>query len=484
MKFRKNCILETSIFLMTMVAFNVTLFSYIPAYQSISPHPYLVMVVLMASLYGIREGLVACFFSIPTFILQLMIMDEKSFVSIFASPVNLKIFILLFTTAVVLGEIKEIYNRKEEELSSSLKEARDKLDKLKLKYETVKTAKDELETRIIGQSTSIISLYEATKALESLEIDKIYRALLNLIVKFIGAEKCSLYLVNETEQKLINVATFGWKEAEKARRAQINMDKGILGLVVKNRKPLTIRDIQEDSKLRKIASKNDGWPSTILCTPLKVDGKTMGAVNIEEIPLVKLTASTVRTLSMLVDLASPAIENAFIHQQAKERDIYNPVTNLIKYSYFLRRGEEELRRTIRYNLIFSLLVFEIVSFAELLGGYSKEDKTTVLKTIAKMTTSNVRCVDILSRQEQETRFILLLPLTNPQRGLVVAKRLNDKLAAAPINLKKGKVKITATFGLSGYHSGIKDIEWVINKAVQALEDAKCNNKKIGMEREG
>lgn len=481
MNFRKNCLIESAIFLLVFVAFNIVLFPNIPAYQNVSPHPYLILVILMASLYGIKEGLAACFFSILTFIIQLKMMNNVSLASTLNDFLNLKVFFLLLTAAIVLGEIKEIYNREKEILNISLKEARNKLDKLQLKFKTVKFVKDELETRIIGQSASMFSLYEATKALETLETDRVYSALLNLVVKFIGAKKCSLYLIDKKQNRLINAAVFGWSKAEITKKSQyIEIGQGILGWAAKEGESLTIKDVQENQRLKELAS-GAGAGESMLCVPIKIEDRIIGMINIEEIPFIKLTASAVRTLSILADLVSPAIENAYVYQQAKEKDIYDSDINIIKYSYFFKRSEEEFRRALRYNLTFSLLLFEIHYFADFFKDGSEDDKTTFLRMLVKIITSRIRSVDILSQCEQSGRLILMLPVTDLHGGLTVAEKLIDAFESTPVKLKEIEMGVNVTFGLSGYRQGCENVNMVIEGALRALEKAKNKGKKIGVD---
>ncbi len=98
----------------------------------------------------------------------------------------------------------------------------------------------------------------------------------------------------------------------------------------------------------------------------------------------------------------------------------------------------------------------------------------VLKALTRFLQSHVRHADVLSRYGGE-EFVVLLPQTSAQQACRLAERLREEIAATPINLSHGPIRITVSIGVSSLTAGM-DGEELLRTADAALYRAKQTGK--------
>ena len=88
----------------------------------------------------------------------------------------------------------------------------------------------------------------------------------------------------------------------------------------------------------------------------------------------------------------------------------------------------EVKRSRRYRYPIALLLVDLDRFAERTRGLTAAQRTVALAETLKLLVSGVRDIDV-AVPVAEGRFVVFLPHTGHDGGLVVAERLRDKLKA-------------------------------------------------------
>ncbi len=88
----------------------------------------------------------------------------------------------------------------------------------------------------------------------------------------------------------------------------------------------------------------------------------------------------------------------------------------------------EVKRSRRYRYPIALLLVDLDRFAERTKGLTAAQRTVALAETLKLLVSGVRDIDV-AVPVAEGRFVVFLPHTGHDGGLVVAERLRDKLKA-------------------------------------------------------
>lgn len=123
-----------------------------------------------------------------------------------------------------------------------------------------------------------------------------------------GSNICSLMLVDEKTKELVIRATQSISE-EYNKKPPLKIGEGIAGKVVKENKPITIKDVtkEKEYKYGDIAKK-EGLCS-LLCIPLAVKGKVIGVLNCYTASSHDFTETEIDILTSIANQAAVAIEN-------------------------------------------------------------------------------------------------------------------------------------------------------------------------------
>lgn len=140
--------------------------------------------------------------------------------------------------------------------------------------------------------------------------------IVNKIANYLGSEDCVIYLVNEEEQLLEQVAAYGEKATSKSIKNKITLDigKGIVGSVAKTGKPEIIRDTRLDSRY----VLDDQIRLSEITVPIIYDGRIIGIIDSEHPNESYYTDSQLVTLTNIARLVSLQLYNA-INLDQKEK---------------------------------------------------------------------------------------------------------------------------------------------------------------------
>lgn len=143
------------------------------------------------------------------------------------------------------------------------------------------------------------------------DLDELLELIIDTATRMVQAKASSLLLLDKKTKKLhFKVAT--GEKGEEVMKFEVNLGQGIAGYVAKSGEPLLISDVSKDPRWYKEISESVGFETrSIACVPMKVDGETIGVVEIID----KEDGSPIRnedmiTLTVFAELASKAIGNA------------------------------------------------------------------------------------------------------------------------------------------------------------------------------
>ncbi len=160
-------------------------------------------------------------------------------------------------------------------------------------------------------------------------------------------------------------------------------------------------------------------------------------------------------------------------QQKAYTDYLTEVSNR---GHFMELGEKELSRSLRYEAPLAILMLDIDWFKRINDSYGHKLGDMVLKKLADICRSTLREIDIIGRMGGE-EFAILLPETDQQQGLEVAERLRVAIADMKIPMKDGlPVQITVSIGVASVVSDDDNMDILLNRADEALYQAKKNGR--------
>ena len=213
-----------------------------------------------------------------------------------------------------------------------------------------------IETRFLR----LQKLMEASKIINStLDLDKLLGLILDAAAQSIGADRGTLYLVDDIQKELWSKISQGEDMVE----IRLPVGKGLSGFVAQTGENILIPDAYADPRFNREIDKQTGYRTrNVMCTPLKnKDGKIIGVFQLLNKRDGSFDNDDVNFIDALSAHAAVAIENARIAQEMVQNerlsavgrmasviihDIKNPMGTLRVYAQVMKKksGNEEANK--------------------------------------------------------------------------------------------------------------------------------------------
>ena len=311
------------------------------------------------------------------------------------------------------------------------------------------------------------------------EPDMLYEAILDMSVHLAYAEKGSLMLLEENTSYLTIKAAKGINK-RLLSEIKIRVGEGIAGKVFREGVPLMVDDIERNEKvsLKKRPKYRTG---SFISIPLKIGKETIGVLNLSD----KITGEVFSEedlvlLRSFASYASIALERTMYYSlagQLRGLSITDFLTDLFNRRYFEERFFEELQRSERHNLSFSLVMMDIDDFKLFNDTEGHLAGDEVLKSIANIAKDSLRVIDVIARFGGE-EFAVIMPQTEKDEAFLVAERIRKSVKEhLPRTWKTfPRDNITISVGIATFPDDGKDRKEVIRNSDKALYRAKMEGK--------
>lgn len=175
-------------------------------------------------------------------------------------------------------------------------------------------------------------------------------------------------------------------------------------------------------------------------------------------------------------LQSELAEHKRIHAILEELATRDPLTNLFNRRHFMNLAEREWNRAVRYRRALSVLMLDVDRFKQINDEHGHAVGDKALTTFANVLRSTLRSTEIAGRYGGD-EFVVLLPETTHDSGLLVANRICHAIAGYPINTNSGSIELTPSIGVACIPDrGTKSLSELLNHADQAMYAAKRGGK--------
>jgi diguanylate cyclase (GGDEF)-like protein len=147
------------------------------------------------------------------------------------------------------------------------------------------------------------------------------------------------------------------------------------------------------------------------------------------------------------------------------------LTGVWNRRYLLIVAEQEIKRTQRYNVSFSVLLIDIDHFKKINDTFGHSIGDEVIIFMTKTVLNYLRQGDCFGRFGGE-EFLVLLPETDINEAMIVAEIIRENIANKHIAFGEKQVSITLSIGVASYKLGDKTIDAIIQRADRALYQSK------------
>jgi diguanylate cyclase (GGDEF)-like protein len=164
-------------------------------------------------------------------------------------------------------------------------------------------------------------------------------------------------------------------------------------------------------------------------------------------------------------------------ERYKQMSKLDGLTELYNHRHFHELLSSELERAMRDNAPLTILMIDVDHFKSYNDKNGHLAGDAALRGIAKILKNSVRGYDIVARYGGE-EFALILPGTDEERGMIVAKRLLHCVRTTEFpnedTLPYGK--LTVSVGVASYPTFARDKDALMEGADSAMYAAKANGK--------
>ncbi len=145
------------------------------------------------------------------------------------------------------------------------------------------------------------------------------------------------------------------------------------------------------------------------------------------------------------------IKKIKLYETVRELAIIDELTQVFVRHHFLERLDEELKRSIRFNLPMAVLMLDIDHFKRYNDEFGHLVGDATLKEVADLLKTNLRRVDLVGRYGGE-EFIVAMPETKAQNAMEVAERIRSSIARYDFHVYNVKTKVTVSQGVAEFHA--------------------------------
>jgi diguanylate cyclase (GGDEF)-like protein len=325
----------------------------------------------------------------------------------------------------------------------------------------------------------IDSLNAAASHLTSVrEPDMLYEVILDTSVNLTSAERGSLMLV-DGESPYLTVKAARGINRRLLDEIKIRPGEGIAGKVFMDGLPVKVDDMEKNEW--GFLSRPKYSTSSFISVPLKIGDKSIGVLNIsDKITREAFSDEDLVLLRSFASYASIALERSTYYSLAghlKELSITDSLTGLFNRRYFEERFFEELHRSARHNLSFSLAMIDIDDFKLFNDSEGHLAGDEMLKCIANIAKDSLRVIDVIARIGGE-EFSVIMPQTEKDEAVLVAERIRSSLRELLPRTWKNfpKDTITVSIGIATFPHDGRERKELIRNADKALYAAKMEGK--------
>ena len=156
-----------------------------------------------------------------------------------------------------------------------------------------------------------------------LSVRKVCAEIVDVLVEEVGAENCSLMLLDRKEGALALMAARGKRDAHARfyeageQQARFKLGEGVAGWVAENATPVLIPDTSQDERFKRAEAGGLDIRS-LLCIPLVEGTQVWGVLNLSHSDINAFTEDNERILTIIAGQAGIALANLSLFQQLQD----------------------------------------------------------------------------------------------------------------------------------------------------------------------
>jgi diguanylate cyclase (GGDEF)-like protein len=246
--------------------------------------------------------------------------------------------------------------------------------------------------------------------------------------------------------------------------------------VIAQGKPVIVPDATRDPRFRQHpAVLNDPHVRFYASIPLKTeDGHSIGALCIIDKAPRDFNAAEVEVMEDLAQMVMGALELRLCANK-------DSLTRALSRRAFKEEVEHATALALRHHHDLSVIAIDLDHFKAINDTYGHAGGDRVLVEAVQACMGELRTTDIIGRLGGE-EFAVLLPNTAQMSAMKAAEKLRAAVEYIRIPMQGRVIKLTASFGVASLDYTTRDADTLLERADEALYDAKAAGRNRCMTR--
>jgi two-component sensor histidine kinase len=178
---------------------------------------------------------------------------------------------------------------------------------------------DDIRQRLEQKTAQLRAIGQISAALAAAwELEDTLTVITRITSEVMGVDSCSIYLQEPGSDRLVLKATTGLAQ-EAVGHASLAIGEGLTGYAVTQGRPVAARDALSDPRFKLLPETREEGLRSLLAVPLSVQGRSIGALNVQTAQPHDYTADEVELLSLIANLAAGALEKAALYDRMRQQ---------------------------------------------------------------------------------------------------------------------------------------------------------------------
>jgi len=406
---RLTALIEIGLFLVPALAID-TIWGQADRFASIEPHPFWIIVLLLAVQYGTAEGLLAtgaCTVALLAGHMPVQSFDQNIHqyaLQVLARP------LLWMVASVILGELRGRHALKQMDTTQRLRDAERKVALLSQSHAEMSTIRARLEARLAAQLRTAAGVLEAGRKVDVLDPEQVLAGATTLLRTALNVKACSLFLLSGDSLTL--AAAEGWT-GERSFADRHSHTSALFQEVVGAQRYVSVASPDGQRALHA-----EGLMAGPLIDP--ETGTLFGMLKVEDMSFLDFNLSSLQTFQAVAAWIAATYGKALAHKRSQIHDdttLLHSMTHLDQEIAYVT----QMARRFRFDL--ALLQIQIQP-----GEVSESDRRALPAQLGGVAQRVLRGTDLLfSHQPPGRQFVVLLPGATPDGAAVVGRKLLSAL---------------------------------------------------------
>lgn len=307
----------------------------------------------------------------------------------------------------------------------------------------------------------------------SLDIDEVLHLIYEQVNRVVHPDTFYIALYDEDARELKYDIFIEKEEALPPFKQKLD-SSGISGWVVRNRKPIFVRDWTVEGEQLPFEANVVGVATQSLITaPLFAKNKIVGVMSVQAVEANAFDQNHLRLITSIAGQAALALENARLHATVNDQAQRDALTGVYHHGSFISKLQSNLKQAHAERSMVALLMLDIDKFKQYNDTYGHLVGDDVLRSAVVAIQNHLKSTDVVGRWGGE-EFGIVLPGVNRVQARAIAERIRQTLARNPVHDLHGRSipAPTVSQGIAMYPEDATNIEDLIDKADSALFHAK------------